>query len=120
MRAAVFRQRLAVLAEIGDVVEAGLEPVVFLLRHRAAACILALTEIQREAHLLLVVDVLVVEDQHRVFVHGGLDLARLIRCERLSQVEARNLADKMLLKLPDGDRHGVSPANRERLVPLCR
>ena len=46
--AAVARQRLAVLAEVGDVVQAGRQPVVFLLGHGAAARIFALAEIQRE------------------------------------------------------------------------
>jgi hypothetical protein len=81
--------------------------------------VLALAEIQRKSHLLFVGDVLVVEDQHRIFVHGGFDLARLIGCERLSQIEAGNLADKMFVKLPDGDRHGVFSRAFERLVPPC-
>src|SRR3977135_4368416 len=42
------------------------QPVVFRLRNSAAARILALTEVQRKSHLLLVVDVLIMEDEHRV------------------------------------------------------
>ncbi len=48
MGAVIARQRLAVLAEIGDVVQSGGEPVIFLLGHGAAACILALAEIAGE------------------------------------------------------------------------
>src|SRR5207245_1635064 len=105
--AAVARQRLAVLAEIGDVVEARAEPVIFLLDDRAAARLLALAEIQRESELLLVGEVLAVEDQHGIFVHAGFDLARLLFRQRLAQVKPGNLADKMLVQLADGHSHGL-------------
>jgi hypothetical protein len=105
--AAVLRQRLAVLAEVGDVVEARGEAVFIGLGDVAAAGVLALTEVQGEGHLLLVGDVLVVEHQHRVFVHGGLDLACFGLGERLAQIEAGHLADEVFLQLPDGDRHDV-------------
>ena len=40
---------------------------------------LDLAEAAGEGELLLVVDVLVVEDQHRVFVHAGMDRRDLLR-----------------------------------------
>src|SRR3984893_18465481 len=114
--AAVAWQRLAVLVEIGDVVEAGGgERRIFWVDDVAAARILALAEIERERHLLLVGDVLTGEQQHGVFVHAGLDVARLLRRQRLAQIDARNLAEKMRVKLPDRDRHGVSPGLGARL-----
>ena len=109
MGAAVLRQRLAVLAEIGDVVEPRGQAVIFLLGHGAAARLLALAEIQRKGQLLLVGNVLAVEDQHGVFVHAGLDVGRLLLRQRLAQIDTRNFAEKMRMKLPDHDRHGVSP-----------
>ena len=84
MDAAVRRQRPAVLAEIGDVVQPGREPRILRLDDIAAARILALAEIQRERHLLVVGNVLIREQQHRVFVHAGLDVGSLLRRQRLS------------------------------------
>src|SRR4030081_2480579 len=49
-------------AEIGNVVQPGRQPRILRLHDIAAARILALAEIQRERHLLLVGDVLAVED----------------------------------------------------------
>ena len=55
MRAVIFRKRLAVLVEIGNVVEPrGTEPVILLLGDVAAARIFTRAEIQREGHLLVV------------------------------------------------------------------
>jgi len=112
MLAMILRQRHAVLAKVGDVVEARVEAKVFLLGDIAAARVLALAEIQRECHLLLVGDVLAVEDQHGVFVHAGLDLDRLVPGQGLAQIDARHLADEMLVKLADRNRHRVSPEVR--------
>src|SRR5258708_5342212 len=75
----------------------------------AAARILALAEIQGKGQLLFVRDVLVAEQQHSIFVHAGFDVAGLLRRQRLAQIDAGNLAEKMLAQLPDRDSHGVSP-----------
>src|SRR6185437_379038 len=104
------RQGLPLLAEIGDVVQpCGAQAIVFLLGDVAAAGILALAEIERKGHLLVVGDVLAVEYQNGIFVHAGFDLGRFRPGQRLAQIEARNLADKMLVKLPDRDRHHLAP-----------
>src|SRR5258707_15109305 len=79
MAAVIARQRLAVLAEIGDVVQPGRQPVIFLLGHGAAARVLALAEIARKYQLLFVRYVLVAEQQHGVFVHAGFDIPGLLR-----------------------------------------
>src|SRR5213592_1454565 len=118
MGAVVARQRIAVLAEIGDVVQPGGEPVIFLLGHRAAARILTLAEIARKRQLLVVGDVLVAEQQHGVFIHAGFDILGLLRGQRLAQIDARDFTEKMRVKLPDRDSHGVSPDRGERLAPL--
>src|SRR5450432_1403411 len=116
MGAMIARQRLAVLAEIGDVVEAGAEAVIFLLGNVAAARVLALAEIQCERNLLLVRYVLVAEQQHGVFIHAGLDIGGLLRRQGFTQIDAGYLAEKMRLKLPDRYRHDVSPDRRMRLL----
>src|SRR5262249_34662420 len=104
---AVARQYLAVLAEIGDVVQPGGEAVIRLLHYGAAARLLALAKIQRKGHLLLVRDVLAVEYQHGVFAPRSLHLAALLLRQRLPQIETGKLTAKMLLQLPDGQGHGV-------------
>src|SRR3981189_1204204 len=119
MSAAVTRQRLAVLAEVRDIVEAGAgrEPRILRLDDVAAARIFLFAEIQRERHLLLVGDVLIAEQQPPVLVHAGFDIGGLLRRQRLSQIDAGDLAEKMRVKLPDRDSHGVSP-DRKAVVPL--
>src|SRR5882757_3525985 len=117
MGAVIFRQRLAVLAEIGDVVQAGCEPIVFLLGHGAAARLFAFAKIQRERQLLLVANVLVAKQQHGIFVHAGFDVGRLLRRQGNAQIDARNLAEEMRVKLADRDRHGVL-LKRRAVVPL--
>ena len=57
--------------------------------------------------------------KHFVGEVSGLDLRKSLTPDEAREVEARNLADKMLLKLTDGDRHDVLSRCRERLVPLC-
>src|SRR5712672_393734 len=115
MNTAVARQRLAILVEVGNIVKAGTEAGILWLDDIAAARILALAEIQRERHLLLVGNVLIAEQQHGVSVHAGLDVGGFLRRQRLPQIDAGNLAEKMRVKLPDRDRHGVSPDRGRRL-----
>ena len=88
MHAAVARQRLAVLAEVGDVVEPGLQPRIPRLDDIAAARIFPLAEIQRKRHLLIVGNVLIAKQQHAVFIHAGFDVGCLLRRQRLSQIDA--------------------------------
>src|SRR5258708_4854144 len=115
MGAVVARQRVTILAEIGDVVQPGCEAVIFLPGHGAAARVLALAEIARKDQLLLVADVLIAEQQHGVFIHAGFDILGLLRGQWLAQIDAGDLAEKMRVKLPDRDSHGVSPDRGERL-----
>src|ERR1700712_5468205 len=109
MRAVVSRQRLAILAEIGDVIEAAGEAPVLCFRDSAAARIFAFAEIAREGLLLLVGNVLAVEDQHGILVHAVLDRARFVCGEGLGEIDAGYFADEMRMKLSNRDRHGASP-----------
>src|SRR5882757_5890428 len=118
MNTAVARQRLANLVEVGNIVKAGTKPGILWLDDIASARILALAEIQRERHLLLVGNVLIAEQQDGISVHAGLDVGGLLRRQRLPQIDAGNFAKKMRVKLPDRDRHGVSPDRGERIAPL--
>jgi hypothetical protein len=115
MGAVFARQRLAVLAEVGDVVQPRGEAVVFPLGDGAAACIFAFAEIAREYQLLVVGDILIAKQQHGVFVHAGLDVGRFLRRQRLPQIDAGDLAKEKRVKLPDRHGHGVSPDRGERL-----
>src|SRR5882757_1796630 len=115
MRTVIARQRLAVPAEVGDVVEAGLEPRILRLDDVAAARIFAFAEIQCERQLLFVGNVLIGEQQHGVFIHAGFDIPGLQRRQGFTQIDARNFTEEMRVKLPDRDRHGVSPGRGMRL-----
>src|SRR5882724_11835582 len=112
MDATVGWQRLAVLAEIGDVVEAGREPRILRLDDVAAARILALAEIQRKRHLLLVGNVLAVKHQHGVSVHAGFDISRLVFGQRFGEIYPGDFAGKMTMQLLDLNGHGVFPGRR--------
>src|SRR4051812_2598810 len=116
--AVVARQRLAVLAEIGDVVQSGTEAVILLLGDVAATRILALAEIERKGHLLFVGNILIAKQEHGVFVHAGLDVAGFLRRQRLAQIDARNFAKEMRVKLPDRDRHRGFSCSIGAVVPL--
>ena len=48
---------------------------------------LELAEAPAEGKLLLVVERLIVEDEHREFVHAGVDGGHLVAAERLSKVD---------------------------------
>ena len=54
------------------------EAVLIVLGNVAALRVFDLAEILRERHLLVVGDVLVMEHQHRVTVHAGLDRRSLL------------------------------------------
>ena len=66
-------------------------------------CALDLAEVFREFDLLVVGDVLIVEHQHRVTVHAGIDRGSLLAGQRLSQIDAGHLAGE----------HGMDLADRE-------
>ena len=82
------------------------QALVLRLGDVAAARVLERAEVERERHLLLVGEVLVVEHQHGILVHAGLDGRHVLRRQRLAHIDARNLAEKKRMKLADRDRHG--------------
>jgi hypothetical protein len=106
---AVAGERLAVLAEVGDVVHANHEALVLGLGDVAAARVLDVAEVAGESHLLLVGDGLAGEHQHGVLVHARLDGGHLLARERLGDVDAGHLADEDRVEGTDGDGHGWFP-----------
>src|SRR6185503_4899569 len=107
--AAVAGQRLAVLAEAGDVVHAGRQALVLRFRDVAAARVLDGAEVARERHLLLVGELLAAEHEHGVLVHAGLDARHVLWRERLADVYSGHLADEHGMNLADRDGHALPP-----------
>ena len=106
--AVVARHRPVVLVEVGDVGEGGRQPVLVGGAQAGVQRQLDLAEAAGEGELLLVVDVLVVEHQHRVSVHAGMDRGDLGGGEGAAHVDAGDLAGKARADLADGDGHGGS------------
>ena len=122
----IARQRLAVLAEIGDVVEPGGEPVIFLLGRRCRRARFSRSP-KFSANAICCSSVMSWSwNSSTAYLSMPASIsARLLRRQRLAQIDAGDLADKMRMKLPDRDRHGVSPDRRavgpalfgEKLLP---
>src|SRR5262249_8404833 len=93
-------------------VHAHLETPVLRLADVAAARILERAEVPAERHLLLVGQLLVVEDEHRIAVHAGLDRRDLVARKRSGDVDTRYLAHEDGMDLPDRNTH------RDRASPM--
>ena len=109
-------ERLAVLAEVGDVVHAHGQALVLGLGDVAAAGVLQGAEVAAERHLLLVGEHLVVEHEHGVAIHPGLDGRHLVARERTGDVDARDLADEDRMDLAEGEAH-AQPAFSASYTP---
>src|SRR6266576_3644506 len=101
----VARKKRVVLADVGNISHFDRQPPVLRPGDIAADRTLDLTEIAAEGELLLIRDVLVVEGEHRVFVHAGLDRCDLIARQWLPEVDARDLADEDRMDLANTDGH---------------
>ena len=106
--AVVARQRLAVLVEVRDVDHAGLEAQLVRLGDVTAERALDLAEVLGEFDLLVVGDVLVAKDQHRVAVHAGVDRFGLFTGQRLPEIDPGHLAGEDRMDLADRE-HGRPP-----------
>ncbi len=97
------RDDRAVPGQVGQIGNAGAEPVVFAFPN-ASRCfvIFQVTKIPGKCDLLRVADVLVAEDEHPVPVHARFDRGPVFAADRLRQVDARNLAGKGGMKPGDG------------------
>ena len=67
--------------------------------------VLDLAQALGEGELLGVVDLLVVEHQHGVLVHAGMDRRHLVRRQRLAHVDAVDFACEAGADLANGDGH---------------
>ncbi len=94
-----------VAVEVRDVGELDREAPILGFGHVAVHGRLDRAEVATERDLLLVAQRLVVEHEHRVAVHAGLDRRDLVGAERPAQVDAFDLADEERVQLADADRH---------------
>src|SRR5262249_8567867 len=97
-----------VLFDIRDIGELDAQPALLGFRDVAAGGVLEVPEIAPERDLLLVGHRLVVEHQHRVAVHAGLDPGHLLAPEPAGQFGPRDLADENGVNLADAQRHCTS------------
>ena len=101
----VPRHRLLVLVEIRHIGKRAWQASVF---RRAQACpgsVLERAQAQGERKMLLVVDVLVVKDEHRVLVHPVVNGRHLVGGERFAQIDSLDLGGKARPDLSHLDRH---------------
>ena len=99
--AVVAGERLAVLVEVRDVGKRVRQPLFLGRPQTDADRQLDRPEALGEGQLLLVGEILVVEDQHAIPVHAGMDGRDVLRRQRLGQVDARDLADEAGAELAD-------------------
>jgi hypothetical protein len=101
----VARQLAAIPVQIGDVGKGRGESQLRIPDRRIGA-FLQLTEVAREGELLLVGDILIGQDQHRVPVHGGIDRPDLVRRQQTAHIDARQARADAGGEGFDLDRHG--------------
>ncbi len=101
----VAREHVLVLVQVRDVGKRGGQPQLVGRAQAGADGVLDVTQAAREGQLLLVVERLVVEDQHRVAVHAGVDLRDLLGGERAGQVETVDLGGEAGPDLAKRDAH---------------
>jgi hypothetical protein len=86
--AIIPRQQVAVLIEIRDVAHLDAEPALVEPRYVVGRVQLDLAEASGKCDLLLVGQWLIVEHQHRMPVHAGMDRLHPGRIERCAQIDA--------------------------------
>ena len=101
----IRREQLAVHVEIGDVVHLLVLQAVLVRIHHAARR-LQRAEGAADIHLLFVIEVLAGEDQHRVAVHGAMDLIRHGGRQGLAEIQPRRLGDEKRVQRLERERHG--------------
>jgi hypothetical protein len=104
---------LLYFVEIRNVGKGGRKAVIFRRAQAGPDRVLDFAEAAGKCELLLVVDRLAVERENRVLVHAGMDCPDVLGRERLTQVNAFNLADKARTDLTNGDGHAaLSPETK--------
>ncbi len=103
------REGCVVLVEVGDVGEGRGQARLIGRPQAGADGVLDVAQALGEGELLGVVDLLVVEYQHGIPVHAGVDRRHLVRCQRLAHVDALDFAREAGPDLADGDCHRSPP-----------
>ena len=101
-----------VAIEVRDVGELDREPALVGLDDVAVHRQLDLAEVAAERDLLLVGELLVVEHQHGIAIHAGLDRRDLVGLERPAQIDAADLADEQRMQLANLHGHVLPPSSR--------
>ena len=103
----VARQRLLVLVEIGRILHVERQPPLGRGRDMPSGRRLQRAEIARERALRIVGQLLIVEHQHGVVIHAGLDRRDILTRQRLRDVHARHLAGELRMDRADAECHDL-------------
>src|SRR3989454_7851065 len=114
----VPREDVVVLVEVGHVGEGRRQPVLVGSAQAGADRVLELTEAPAEGELLLVVELLIVEDEHGVLVHPGMDRLDVGGGERPREVDTVDFSGETGADLASRDGHRRQPP-RNRLSPAA-
>src|SRR5438046_4203713 len=114
----VPREDVVVLVEVGHVGEGRRQPVLVGSAQAGADCVLELTEAPAEGELLLVGELLIVEDEHGVLVHPGMDRLDVGGGERPREVDTADFSGETGTDLASRDGHRRQPP-RNRLSPAA-
>ena len=79
--------------------------VLGLARMTGSCVVLELAEVAGERDLLIVGQILIAEDEYRIFVHAGLDRGDRVTLERTAAIDARHLSRKDRMQWTDRCRH---------------
>jgi hypothetical protein len=110
----------AVAVEVGEIGDAGAEPLrAGLADMTRGDVVLELAEMPGEGDLLLIADVLVSEDENRVFGHPGIDRGDFGGGERRAAVDAVDLGDEQRMQRADNDGMAALHPGRDALIVAC-
>ena len=103
--AVVVRHYLLVLVEVGDVGEHGRQTVFVRLAQAITAGVLEFAESAAEGQVLLVGEILIVEDEHGMRIHRGVDGGHVLGRDGVAQIQAVDFGGEALTNLLGGERH---------------
>src|SRR6266446_5418431 len=107
------RHDFPVFVEIGEISDAGAEPLLAALADMTGCGIaLELAEVAGEGDLLLVADVLFAKDENGVFIHPLVDCTHFRWAERLPAIDTGDLADEHRMERADRNGHRRFPSER--------
>src|SRR5579862_316699 len=111
------RHDVAVSVEVGEIGDAGAEPLRLLAPDMAGrGIILQFAEMLGEGDLLGIAQILAAEHQHGVAVHPRFDRRHRVRSERPPAIDAGNLAGKIPSRRQRADRYRHSASVSKKAV----